>query len=53
MTPPSVLSMSNELSSTKILVCPADTGRQAALDWSTFTMAACSYEHCANCYDYA
>jgi hypothetical protein len=42
--PPSVLSMSNELSTPKILVCPADTTRQAATDWSSFTMANCSYE---------
>jgi hypothetical protein len=42
--PPNVLSMSNELSTPKILVCPADTTRQAATDWSSFTMANCSYE---------
>jgi hypothetical protein len=44
-TPPSVLSMSNELSSPKILVCPADTARQPATDWGTFSMANCSYEY--------
>lgn len=42
--PPDVLSMSNELSTPKILVCPADTTRQAASDWASFTMANCSYE---------
>lgn len=42
--PPNVLSMSNELSTPKILVCPADTTRQPATDWSSFTMANCSYE---------
>jgi hypothetical protein len=42
--PPNVLSMSNELSTPKILVCPADTDRQVATDWSSFTMANCSYE---------
>jgi hypothetical protein len=30
--PPNVLSMSNELSTPKILVCPADTNRQVATD---------------------
>jgi len=42
--PPNVLSMSNELSTPKILVCPADTNRPVAADWSSFTMANCSYE---------
>jgi hypothetical protein len=42
--PPNVLSMSNELSTPKILVCPADTNRQVATDWASFTMANCSYE---------
>jgi hypothetical protein len=42
--PPDILSMSNELSTPKILVCPADTSRQPASDWSSFTMANCSYE---------
>jgi hypothetical protein len=36
--------MSNELSTPKVLFCPADTSRQAATDWSSFTMANCSYE---------
>jgi hypothetical protein len=42
--PPNVLSMSNELSTPKILVCPADTNRPVAADWSSFTTANCSYE---------
>ena len=42
--PPNVLSMSNELSTPKILVCPAETNRQVAADWASFTMANCSYE---------
>jgi len=42
--PPDVLSMSNELATPKILVCPADTMHQAATDWSSFTMSNCSYE---------
>jgi hypothetical protein len=45
--PPNVLSMSNELSTPKILVCPADTNRPIAADWSSFTMANCSYEFLA------
>ncbi len=43
--PPSFLSMSNELSNTKVLVCPSETGRTAATDWASFTMANCSYEY--------
>jgi len=42
--PPNVLSMSNELSTPKILACPADTNRPVAADWSSFTMANCSYD---------
>lgn len=47
MTPPNVLSMSNELNSFKILVCPADTARQAAKDSASFSPANCSYEYLA------
>jgi len=43
--PPDVLSMTNEMGSPKILVCPADTGRNAAADWSSYTPANCSYEY--------
>jgi hypothetical protein len=46
MTPPDIISMTNELGSfLKILICPADTGRQPADTASTFTMANCSYEY--------
>jgi len=45
--PKDVLSMSNELATTKILVCPADTNRQAAASWSVFTPANLSYEYLA------
>jgi hypothetical protein len=45
MTPPNVLSMSNEMGSFKILVCPADTGRQSAGDAASFTPANTSYEY--------
>src|SRR5712671_1398897 len=37
--PPNVLCLSNELVTPKILVCPAETSRQVAADWSTFTPA--------------
>lgn len=43
--PPSIISMKNELSTPKILVCPADTGREAATSWETYTSANCSYEY--------
>ncbi len=43
--PPNVLCMSNELSTPKILVCPAETTRQVAADWSVSTSANCSYEY--------
>jgi hypothetical protein len=45
--PPNVLSMSNELATPKVLFCPADTTRQAAPDWASFSMANCSYEFLA------
>jgi hypothetical protein len=45
--PKDVLSMSNELATTKILVCPSDTNRQAAASWSVFTPANFSYEYLA------
>ena len=43
--PPNVLSMSNEVATPKILVCPADTSRTAASDWSSFTSANSSYDY--------
>jgi hypothetical protein len=44
---PDFLSMSNELSTPKILVCPGDTNRPVAADWTSFTTANCSYEYLA------
>ena len=43
--PPDTLSMSNELNTPKILVCPADTNRPAAKSWESFTTANLSYEY--------
>jgi len=45
--PPNLISMSNEISSTKVLICPGDQGRQAATDWAAFSPANCSYEYLA------
>lgn len=45
--PPDLLTMSNELVTPKVLVCPEDTGRQPAADWSVFTPANVSYEFLA------
>ncbi len=39
------LVMSNELSTPKLLVCPADTNRTAAPNWASFTSANCSYQY--------
>jgi hypothetical protein len=47
LTPPNVLSMSNEMGSFKILICPADTSRQAAKNPASFTAANSSYEYLA------
>jgi hypothetical protein len=47
MTPPNLLAMTNEMSTPRILVCPGDSGRQPAADWSTFTADNCSYEYLA------
>jgi hypothetical protein len=44
MYPPDVVCMSNEMSTTKILVCPGDHNRQQAVDFGSFTMVNCSYE---------
>jgi hypothetical protein len=46
-SPPRLLDMTNEMSTPKILVCPADTIRQAATDWASFTGHNCSYEYLA------
>jgi hypothetical protein len=45
--PPDVLSMTNEIASPKVLVCPADEGRQAAVDWASFSNANLSYQYLA------
>jgi hypothetical protein len=42
--PPDIVCMSNEMNTPKILVCPADAGRTAAPNFSSFTPANCSYE---------
>jgi hypothetical protein len=47
VNPPDPLSMSNELSTPKILVCPADTNRVVANIWSAYTPDNCSYEYLA------
>jgi hypothetical protein len=43
--PPNLVCMSNELSTPKILICPSDTSRQNATNFSVFTPANCSYEY--------
>jgi hypothetical protein len=45
--PPDMLCLSNELSTPKTLVCPADKTRAAAKDWGSYTAANCSYEYMA------
>jgi hypothetical protein len=46
ITPPNLIAMTNEIGSfLKVLVCPADTGRQPADSFSSFSMANCSYEY--------
>jgi hypothetical protein len=42
--PPNWLSMSNELSTPKILVCPADAARTPAPNWAAFSAANVSYD---------
>jgi len=42
--PSDLLSMSNEVIATKILICPGDHSRPAAASWATFTAANSSYE---------
>ena len=42
---PSLVCMSNELSTPKILVCPADTNRVVAPNFFNFASANCSYEY--------
>jgi hypothetical protein len=45
--PANLMYMTNEMNSPKILVCPAETERQSARDWSSFTVANCSYDYLA------
>lgn len=45
--PPDLASMPDEISSPRVLVCPADTARLAAANWASFTMANCSYQYLA------
>lgn len=45
LNPPDIVCMSNELSTPKILVCPADKGRVVAKDFNSFTSSNCSYEY--------
>jgi len=45
--PASVLDMTNEMVTPKILFCPADTTRQAATNWANFSSANSSYEFLA------
>jgi len=42
--PPNWLTITNELSTPKILVCPGDSGRQVAPNWTSFSAANVSYE---------
>lgn len=42
--PSDMLSMSNEVATPKILLCPSDYSRHAATNWSSFTSSNCSYE---------
>jgi hypothetical protein len=42
--PSDFVSMSNELTTTKILICPGDKGKTAAENWSAFDAASASYE---------
>jgi Skp family chaperone for outer membrane proteins len=42
--PTDFLTMSNELNSPRILVCPGDTNRPLALNWSEFSPANISYQ---------
>ena len=47
ISPPDIVSMSNELSTPLVLVCPGEETRQAAANWSVFSPANCSYEYLA------
>jgi hypothetical protein len=45
--PEDILSMTNEMSTPKILWCPGDEAHQPAKGWADFTTANCSYEYLA------
>jgi hypothetical protein len=45
--PADFLSMSNELTTPKILVCPADKGKTKAVDWASFSEENVSYQFLA------
>jgi len=47
MSPPHVLEMTNEMSTPKILWCPADHARESATSFASYTSANCSYEYLA------
>ena len=42
--PSNFIVMSNELATTKVLICPSDNSREAALNWASFTSSNSSYE---------
>jgi hypothetical protein len=42
--PPDLISMSNEVSTPKIYVCPGDHSRQPAASWASFTPKQSSFE---------
>jgi hypothetical protein len=42
--PPNMVSMKDDLTTPKILVCPADTGRTPAESWESYSAANLSYE---------
>lgn len=42
--PPNVICMSNEMNTTRILLCPSDRTRQLAPDFNRFTLENCSYD---------
>jgi len=45
--PPDIISMKNEISSPKVLICPTDEGRQPAADWASYSAANVSYQYLA------
>jgi len=48
ITPPNLLQMTNEMSTPKILACPADPAHPAATGgWASYSAANCSYEYLA------